>query len=206
MRARRIQYFLTQPFVVAEPWTGIPGEYVSIEDALAGLSGLLEGRYDDVPEEGIQICGRHRPGARETAISVTRSAAIIGSGVVNKPIHHTSIVYRSGMPKAAGCATNQFVQLMRSLSLLARSNWAHARLRAKLGPRGTVTMFSSIIKEHSATVLLTCDLQPMVLNGLFLQKRLDFCALFARDALILHKDIEQISQFEDAVDGDAKRC
>ena len=48
-RARRIQLFLTQPFTVGEVFTGVPGEYVNIEDTVRGFKELVEGVHDDLP-------------------------------------------------------------------------------------------------------------------------------------------------------------
>ena len=56
-RARKIQFFLTQPFHVAEAFTGKPGEYVKIEDTIRGFKGLAEGEYDDVPELAFFLVG-----------------------------------------------------------------------------------------------------------------------------------------------------
>ena len=56
-RARRIQLFLTQPFTVGEGFTGIPGEYVKIEDSVRGFKGLVEGEYDDLPEQAFWMVG-----------------------------------------------------------------------------------------------------------------------------------------------------
>jgi len=56
-RARKIQFFLTQPFTVAEAFTGISGEYVKIEDTVRGFKGLVEGEYDDVPQQAFYLIG-----------------------------------------------------------------------------------------------------------------------------------------------------
>ena len=56
-RARRIQFFLTQPFTVGEAFTGIPGEYVKIEDTVRGFKGLVDGEYDEVPEQAFMMVG-----------------------------------------------------------------------------------------------------------------------------------------------------
>ncbi len=56
-RARRIQFFLTQPFTVGEAFTGIAGEYVKIEDTVRGFKGLVDGEYDDVPEQAFMMVG-----------------------------------------------------------------------------------------------------------------------------------------------------
>lgn len=57
-RARRIQLFLTQPFTVGEVFTGIPGEYVNIEDTVRGFEELVEGVHDDLPEQAFYMVGK----------------------------------------------------------------------------------------------------------------------------------------------------
>jgi F-type H+-transporting ATPase subunit beta len=56
-RARKIQRFLSQPFFVAEQFTGIPGKYVPIKDTVESFRGLCEGKYDDVPEQAFFMVG-----------------------------------------------------------------------------------------------------------------------------------------------------
>ncbi len=56
-RARKIQRFLSQPFHVAEIFTGTKGEYVSIEDTIKGFSEILAGDWDDVPESNFYMKG-----------------------------------------------------------------------------------------------------------------------------------------------------
>ncbi|MDQ3956431.1 MAG: F0F1 ATP synthase subunit beta [Actinomycetota bacterium] len=56
-RARKIQRFLSQPFYVAEQFTGIPGKYVSVEETIASFKGLTEGEYDDLPEQAFFMVG-----------------------------------------------------------------------------------------------------------------------------------------------------
>ncbi len=56
-RARRIQFFLSQNFHVAEAFTGQAGSYVPVKDTVAGFKGILAGDYDDVPEEAIRLVG-----------------------------------------------------------------------------------------------------------------------------------------------------
>ena len=56
-RARRIQFFLTQPFHVGEVFTGIPGEYVKVEDSVRSFKELVEGKHDDLPEEAFFMVG-----------------------------------------------------------------------------------------------------------------------------------------------------
>ena len=57
-RARKIQKFLSQPFFVAEVFTGSPGVYVSLEDTVKGFKGLLEGKYDDLSEDAFYMKGK----------------------------------------------------------------------------------------------------------------------------------------------------
>ncbi|MFP6744307.1 MAG: F0F1 ATP synthase subunit beta, partial [Alphaproteobacteria bacterium] len=56
-RARKIQRFLSQPFHVAEVFTGTPGVFVSLENTIAGFKGLLGGEYDDMPEAAFYMVG-----------------------------------------------------------------------------------------------------------------------------------------------------
>ncbi|HUU46293.1 MAG TPA: F0F1 ATP synthase subunit beta [Acidobacteriota bacterium] len=56
-RARRIQKFLSQPFFVAEVFTGKQGRYVKLEDTIKGFAGLIDGKYDDVPEQAFYMLG-----------------------------------------------------------------------------------------------------------------------------------------------------
>jgi F-type H+-transporting ATPase subunit beta len=56
-RARKIQRFLSQPFFVAEVFTGSPGKYVSLKDTIAGFKGILEGEFDHLPEQAFYMVG-----------------------------------------------------------------------------------------------------------------------------------------------------
>ncbi len=56
-RARKIQFFLTQPFTVAEAFTGMPGQYVKIDDTVRGFKELVEGDYDELPEQAFYMIG-----------------------------------------------------------------------------------------------------------------------------------------------------
>src|SRR5699024_2751889 len=57
-RARRIQFFLSQNFHVAEQFTGQPGSYVPVEETVKGFREILEGKYDDIPEDAFRLVGR----------------------------------------------------------------------------------------------------------------------------------------------------
>jgi F-type H+/Na+-transporting ATPase subunit beta len=57
-RARRIQFFLSQNFHVAEQFTGQPGSYVPVKETVRGFKEILEGKYDDLPEDAFRLVGR----------------------------------------------------------------------------------------------------------------------------------------------------
>ncbi len=56
-RARKVQRFLSQPFFVAEVFTGSAGKYVSLKDTIAGFKGIVNGEYDDLPEQAFYMVG-----------------------------------------------------------------------------------------------------------------------------------------------------
>jgi len=56
-RARKIQRFLSQPFFVAEVFTGAPGKYVSLKDTIAGFKAIVDGEYDHLPEQAFYMVG-----------------------------------------------------------------------------------------------------------------------------------------------------
>jgi F-type H+-transporting ATPase subunit beta len=56
-RARKVQKFLSQPFHVAEQFTGFKGKYVKIADMVRGFKGIIEGKYDDIPEQAFYMKG-----------------------------------------------------------------------------------------------------------------------------------------------------
>ena len=57
-RARKIQRFLSQPFNVAETFTGTKGEYVSLKDTIRGFKGLVAGEFDQLPEQAFYMIGK----------------------------------------------------------------------------------------------------------------------------------------------------
>jgi F-type H+-transporting ATPase subunit beta len=56
-RARKIQRFLSQPFFVAEVFTGSPGKYVSLKDTISGFKAIVAGEYDHLPEQAFYMVG-----------------------------------------------------------------------------------------------------------------------------------------------------
>ena len=56
-RARKIQKFLSQPFFVAEQFTGTPGKYVKLEETIRSFKEVIEGKHDDVPEQAFYMVG-----------------------------------------------------------------------------------------------------------------------------------------------------
>jgi F-type H+-transporting ATPase subunit beta len=73
-RARKIQKFLSQPFHVAEVFTGVPGRFVELKDSIAGFKEILEGRCDDLPEQAFYMVGTLDE-VRERAERLAREAA-----------------------------------------------------------------------------------------------------------------------------------
>ena len=69
-RARKIQRFLSQPFFVAEVFTGSPGKYVPFAETIRGFKGIVEGEYDDLPEQAFYMVG-----SIEEAIAKAKEAA-----------------------------------------------------------------------------------------------------------------------------------
>ena len=68
-RARKIQKFLSQPFFVAEVFTGSKGVYVPLEDTIQGFKEILDGKHDDLPEQAFYMIGSINE-AREKAKSL----------------------------------------------------------------------------------------------------------------------------------------
>ncbi|MCU0767538.1 MAG: F0F1 ATP synthase subunit beta, partial [Gammaproteobacteria bacterium] len=56
-RARKIQRFLSQPFFVAEAFTGAAGKYVSLKETIASFKGIVAGEYDHLPEQAFYMVG-----------------------------------------------------------------------------------------------------------------------------------------------------
>ena len=56
-RARKVQRFLTQPFFVAETFTGMPGKYVALKDTVRGFKEILDGKHDDIPTQAFYMVG-----------------------------------------------------------------------------------------------------------------------------------------------------
>jgi F-type H+-transporting ATPase subunit beta len=56
-RARRLQRFMSQPFHVAEQFTGLPGKYVKLEDTVASVERILTGEFDHLPEQAFYMQG-----------------------------------------------------------------------------------------------------------------------------------------------------
>ncbi len=72
-RARKIQRFLSQPFHVAEQFTGIPGKYVPVAETIRGFQEIVAGKHDDLPEQAFYMCGGIEE-AREKAEKMAKAA------------------------------------------------------------------------------------------------------------------------------------
>ncbi len=73
-RARKIQKFLSQPFHVAEVFTGMPGKFVALEDTITGFADICAGKYDHLPENAFYMVGSINE-ALEKAEKLTKKAA-----------------------------------------------------------------------------------------------------------------------------------
>ena len=78
-RARKLQRFLSQPFHVAEVFTGIPGKFVQIEDTVASFKAVVDGEYDHLPEAAFYMVG----GIEE---AVAKAEKLAAGGVRNPPL------------------------------------------------------------------------------------------------------------------------
>ena len=74
-RARRLRRFLTQPFFVSEPFTGLTGRYVPLAETLRGFREILEGRHDDVPEQAFYMVGMI-----DEAVAQAQEMSALGEG------------------------------------------------------------------------------------------------------------------------------
>ena len=72
-RARKIEKFLSQPFFVAQQFTGIDGKYVKIEDTVRGFKEIVEGKHDDLPEQAFYMVGTIEE-VRERAVKMAATA------------------------------------------------------------------------------------------------------------------------------------
>ncbi len=72
-RARKIQRFLSQPFFVAEVFTGSPGKYVSLKDTITGFKSILDGELDDLPEQAFYMVGNIEE-VKQKALAMQQSA------------------------------------------------------------------------------------------------------------------------------------
>jgi F-type H+-transporting ATPase subunit beta len=70
-RARKIQRFLSQPNFVAEQFTGTPGQYVKLEDTIAGFTEIIDGKHDDLPEQSFYMVG-----SIDQAVEKAKGAAV----------------------------------------------------------------------------------------------------------------------------------
>jgi F-type H+-transporting ATPase subunit beta len=73
-RARKIEKFLSQPFHVAEQFTGTPGVYVELEETIRSFEEVLDGKHDDIPEQAFHMVGGI-DSAREKAERIAKQAA-----------------------------------------------------------------------------------------------------------------------------------
>ena len=90
-RARKIERFLSQPFFVAEQFTGTPGKYVKLEDTIRGFNEILDGKHDDLPEQAFYMVG-----AIEEAVERAQADARKRCVVAEHPKFSVSLVTPEG--------------------------------------------------------------------------------------------------------------
>ena len=73
-RARKIQRFLSQPFFVAEVFTGTPGKFVNLEDTIKGVTEIVNGTYDDLPEAAFYMVGTIEDAVEKAQIMAAEAA------------------------------------------------------------------------------------------------------------------------------------
>jgi F-type H+-transporting ATPase subunit beta len=74
-RARKVSRFLSQPFFVAETFTGSPGKYVSLKDTIRGFKGIIDGEYDHLPEQAFYMVGSIEEAAEKGKQMAAKEAA-----------------------------------------------------------------------------------------------------------------------------------
>ena len=74
-RARKIQRFMSQPFFVAEVFTGTPGTYVNLEDTIKGFDAICEGEYDHLPEAAFYMVGTMEEAVKKAEKMAEEAAA-----------------------------------------------------------------------------------------------------------------------------------
>ena len=74
-RARKVARFLSQPFFVAETFTGAPGKYVSLKDTIRGFKGIFDGEYDHLPEQAFYMVGSIEEAIEKGKSMVEKEAA-----------------------------------------------------------------------------------------------------------------------------------
>ena len=74
-RARKMQRFLSQPFTVAEVFTGMAGKYVKVEDTVRGFKEILDGKHDELPENAFYMVGTIEEAVEKAAAAKAEEAA-----------------------------------------------------------------------------------------------------------------------------------
>ena len=123
-RARKIQRFLSQPFFVAEAFTGTPGKYVKLEDTIKGFKMIVDGELDELPEQAFYMRGgieeAIEAGEKMTAGGLSdggdastlsdpdaRESGVRGRGRVRRGARHRGLPRRARAPRRAGDRTRR---------------------------------------------------------------------------------------------------
>ena len=155
-RARKIQKFLSQPFFVAEQFTGRKGKYVPIADTIRGFKEIVEGKHDEIPEQAFYMAG-----GIEDVLENAEKAQGVGAIPMSLPTHLAS---RSSRPSVRSCtrrSTRSSCRAPRATGRAARPHAAahHAAGRACSGIARATRSTTSPSRQGFAEVLpdrVTC--------------------------------------------------
>ena len=107
-RARKVERFLSQPFSVAEVFTGSPGKYVPLKETIRGFKGIIDGEYDNLPEQAFYMV---------SSVAVADEKKLLGELTVQTRLTHseTLLPHIQQVLEMAGVAKNQLKAVAVSL-------------------------------------------------------------------------------------------
>ena len=102
-RARKIQKFLSQPFFVAQQFTGRPGKYVKLKDTIAGFRDLVAGKYDALPEQAFYMVRRHRRGRRQRGVDEVSEESMSDKHLTLELVTPEKVAWSAGQGTSSSC-------------------------------------------------------------------------------------------------------
>ena len=149
-RARKIQRFLSQPFQVAEIFTGSPGKYVSLEDTIKGFGGILDGKYDDLPEMAFYMVG----GIEEVVAKADKLAKDLASRKAREGVDAAAQAQADlkNIPSLASMAAEVVVLPPPPAPAHTMTSWSSmSRPIGSVGSRGTGSLCSTFMRSPHRT-------------------------------------------------------